>query len=485
MFLKNLILVLCRNAQEGGLIARTLRYREVRCLPLPFDTPAQQALSHDPCGVIVTTDHFSADALDGLDFSLLSAGLPVLALGGAAAQLCSHFGGSFDMCANERASVTLSLSDEAIFEGIDPGERKLGLLAELSLPEVLSPIATATERVIGFRHKALELYGMQHPIERNDPDAAQLLYNFATSVCSAQPDWTDDAIIDAAVERICLAAPEGRVLCAVSGGVDSAVCAKLASMAVGDRLMCVFVDTGLFREDEPARVIRTYMESMGLVVAHVDASESFLRALSGVSSAADKERIATQLMTQVLIKQLNYDPEIRTIVKGTNFNDRLFGFAAEPEKEAPAEGVCVCEPINDLFKAEVRSLATALDLPAVITARQPFPSSGLALRVMSSVDAEKLHILRTADAIFSEEILEGGHDRRLWQYYATLTPNPDRPGTNAVILRATQAAQNGAYAARLPFDVLERAGERILSELPSVRRVVYDLTPSAHYGELE
>lgn len=480
------ILVFCRDAQQAGLIARTLRFREVNCLPLPFDTPAQEALSHQPSGLIVSTDSFEADALDGLDFSLFSAGTPVLALGSAAAHLCSHFGGSFTADTNQRASVTLSLSDEALFQGIDSGERKLGRLAELTLPEALCPIATATERVIGFKHRALELYAMQHPIERNDPDAAQLLYNFAVSVCAAQADWTDDAIIENVVSRIREAAPEGRVLCAVSGGVDSAVCARLASMAVGDRLMCVFVDTGLFRQDEPARVIRTYMESMGLVVAHVDASDSFLRALSGVSSPRDKERIAGQLMTQVLIKQLNYDPEIHTIVKGTNFNDRLFGFAADSgEKEAPLGDVTVCEPINDLFKVEIRRLATALDLPAVITARQPFPSSGLALRVMSSVDAEKLQILRTADAIFTEEIVSGGHDRRLWQYYATLTPNPDRIGTCAVILRATQAAQNGAYAARLPFDVMERASERIRTELPIVTRVVYDLTPSVHYGELE
>ncbi len=480
------ILVLCRNAQQAGLIARTLRFREVNCLPMPFETTLQQALAHSPRGLILCADGFEPDALDGLDFSLLSAGIPVLALGGAAAQLCVHFGGSFALCGDDHASVTLGLTDEALFQQIDSGERKLGRLAELTLPDSLSPIATATERIIGFRHRALELHAMQYPIERNDPDAAQLLYNFAVSVCGVAADWTDEAIIQSAVSRIREAAPEGRVLCAVSGGVDSAVCAKLASMAVGDRLMCVFVDTGLFRQDEPERVIHTYMESMGLVVAHVDATDTFLRALNGVSSPSDKERIASQLMTQVLIKQINYDPEIRTIVKGTNFNDQLFGVpAGENEKEAPLGDLTVCEPINDLFKVEIRRLGTALDLPSVITARQPFPTSGLALRVMSSVDAEKLQLLRTADAIFTEEIRNGGYDRRLWQYYATLTPNPDHPDTFAVILRATQAAQNGAYAARIPSDVLERASERIRSELPIVKRVVYDLTPSKHYSELE
>ena len=482
--MQDMIVVLCRHPREAGLVARMLRCREIYCLPLPFDTPAEQVLSHSPKGVILASESDCAETLDSFDFSLLSLDVPVLALGGMAAELCAHFGGSAAPAVCERSFVTLSLAGDALFEEIDSGERMLGGFSELTLPETLTPLASATERVIGFKHQALPLYAMQFPIERNDPDSAQLLYNFAHAVCGAEPVWNDDAIIDHAVEVIRKAAPEGRVLCAVSGGVDSAVCAKLARLAVGDRLVCVFVDTGLFREEEPESVIRAFMETMGLVVAHVDASESFLRVLSGVTNPADKERIASQLMTQVLIKQLNYDPEIRTIVMGTNFNDKLFGFAPA-EKEAPMEHITMCEPISALFKDEVRRLATALDLPPFITNRQPFPSSGLALRVMSSLTEEKLRYLRKADAIFTEEIRSGGYDRRLWQYYATLVESPDRPDGYAVCLRATQTAQGGAVAARLPYDLLERTTEKILAEVPGAARVVYDLTPSAHYGELE
>jgi len=484
--MQDMILVFCRSIHQAGLIARTLRCRELLCLPMPFETRAEQALRLSPKGIVISADSYSDDALDGLDFSLLSSGVPVLALDGAAAVLCRHFGGEASDVSGERSFVALSLADDPLFEGIDSGERMLNAYAALTLADALEPVASAAECVLGYRHRALPLYGMQYPIERNDPDAAQLLSNFAMGVCGAEAVWNDDAIIDRAVEAIRLAAPEGRVLCAVSGGVDSAVCARLASMAVGDRLMCVFVDTGMFREGEPDEVIRTYMDSMGLVVAHVDAHDSFLRALSGVSSPRDKERIASSLMTQMLIKQLGYDPEIRTIVMGTNFNDTLFGSVpGAGEKEAIVEGVAICEPIRELFKEEVRRLAAALELPAAITARQPFPSSGLALRVMSSVSEEKLRLLRMADAFFTEEIRAGGYDRRLWQYYATLIESPDRPDGYAVCLRATQAAHGGALAARMPFDVLERAAARIREEIPGISRVVYDLTPSAHYGELE
>ncbi|MCI6376526.1 MAG: hypothetical protein MR842_02030 [Clostridiales bacterium] len=481
------ILVLCRNRSLAGLISRTLRYRQIYSLPLPFETPAEEVLARAPRGVIVASDAFGADALDGFDFSLLTSQTPILALGGAVGVLCRHFGGAAGPASCARGSVTLGLAEDPLFQDVASGEHVLHGFCELTLPEGLSSLATANERPIGFKHAALPLYALQYPIERNDPDSAQLLFNFAASVCGCSASWDEDSIIDMAVDRVRTAAPEGTVLCAVSGGVDSAVCAKLASLAVGDRLKCVFVDTGLFRCNEPEGVITVFAESLNLTVSYVDARTAFLTALSGVSSLEEKERVASQVMTQVLVSQLTHDHSIRTIVMGTNFNDTLFGISpgASLDGQAHAPSVRLCEPVNDLFKDEVRRLAAALALPASIATRQPFPASGLALRIYGQVTEDKLMLLRAADACFLEEIRAGGHDKRLWQFYATLVNNPDRPGGYAVCLRALQASQGGALAARLPFDVLERATQRIRTEVRGITRVVYDLTPSAHYGELE
>ncbi len=478
------IVVFCKSSSLSGLIARTLRYRQVYSLPLPPESAPEEVLSLSPRGAVIAGG--AQDVPEALVRALLQAGVPVLALGCAAAGVCRCFGGQ---CADEapvRGAVTLSLSESPLFEDVESGERVLHCLCEMTLPEGASVLATATERPIGFALSDLPLYALQYPVERNDPDAAQMLCNFAVSLCGCARTWDEDAIIDQAVERIRASAPEGRVLCAVSGGVDSAVCARLASLAVGDRLICVFVDTGLFRSDEPDMVISTFMETMGLVVAHVDASEAFMQALCGVTDFKTKERVASELMTRVLRKQLSFDPAIRTIVMGANLSDTLFGFSpSEAHQRADGETVILCAPICDLFKEEVRRLAKALSLPDSVAERQPFPASGLALRVYGQVTEERLQILRKADRIFREEICAGGFEKRLWQYYATLVDSPDNPGGYAICLRALQASQGGATSARLPFDVLERAAERIRRELPEATRVVYDLTPSAHYGELE
>lgn len=485
--MQDAILILDHDAALAGLIARTLRSQQIYCKPVSSRITLAQALRQSPRGLILAARQDAPTTLSGLDLSLLTAGLPVLALGAMAPALCLHYGGTVLHREGESENITLGLEDQPLFEGMSRGERMLYALYDLTLPQGLACLATATERCIGFTGEGGKLYAIQYPIERNDPDAIQLLRNFATLVCGMEPLWSEGYIIDRAVEGIRAAAGGNRVLCAVSGGVDSAVCARLAHMAVGDRLVCVFVDTGLFRRGEPQAVIESYMETMGLVVAYEDAQETYLNALRGVTLAADKERIASSLLRQVFEKQHSFDPELHILVLGTNYNDTLYGFTPPkaPAGEAETPPLAVCEPVRGLFKDEVRRLAKALSLPGSIADRQPFPASGLALRIYGEITPERLETLRKADAFFSEEIFAGGHERKLWQYYAAMGENPDDRDGYVIILRASQACSGNACASRLPYDLLERVVERILAELPEVTRVLYDMTPSQHYSLME
>ena len=481
--MQNSMVVLVHQPALGGMVARTLRGQQIYCRLAPFSASADEVLAGSPRGVILAAGHDETVAPDELDERLLHSGVPVLALGAAASALCERMGGSVKRTLPDTETVTLAFENVPLYESVSAGSRVLHDLRLLSLPLCLRCTATASGECIGFEHESLPLHAVQYAIERNDPDAVQLLTNFATLLCGAEPTWDESAIIDEAVEKLRAQIGESRALCAVSGGVDSAVCAKLAHMAVGDRLQCVFVDTGLFRQDEPESVIQSYMDSLGIVVAYVDARDAFLRALAGVQSAPDKERIIATLLRQVLRKQLENDPDVRVIVRGVNLNDTLYG-GVEPMAQAP-EGIAAAEPVAGLFKEEVRRLARALLLPDSIAEREPFPQSGLATRIAGEVTPEKLELLRAADGYFMEEIRAGGHERKLWQYYAMLADNPLGEGGCAVALRAVQAGQDGAHAARLPYDLLERVVERVRGELPQVRRVIYDLTPSAHYSTME
>lgn len=482
------ILVLSHNAALSGLIARILRWREVYSTILPVNTKFSVLREQGVKGVVLAADTPDNTLLDELDPAILQSGLPVLALGGAAPLLCRWHGGSFGPWEKTAAASVITFSDIPLFREISSGERMLHHYAALSLTDGLQPVAEADGAAVGFRHAALPHFGIQYPIERHDPDGALLLSNFALEICGAKADWNMDTIIDLALDEIRREAPaEGKILCAVSGGVDSAVCARLVSLAAGSRLRCILIDNGMFHDGEPEFIVREFQENLGITLERIDAQAEFLEAFRGVTDEKKKAQIASERMIQVLARQINDDPDVRTVVLGTNFNDTLFGQSPIPalQKATESRQPLFLQPLQNLFKDEIRRLAQALSLPGLLCLRQPFPTSGLASRIFGEVTPERLQVLRAADACLEEEIAESGFERKLWQYYSVLCQSPDMPGYYTIVLRALQAGRTTATSARLPFDLLERVSQRMLRELPGISRVVYDLTPSRHYVEQE
>ena len=486
--MQDTVLIVGYDFSLAGLIARSLRLQQVYARQLPGDISARELLRQKPCGIILAMDQRSDTPPALPDPAIWEAGIPVLALGKLAVALAVHFGGESLDCLPSSHAITLGLSESPLFTDILGGERVLHDLTCLSLPEALAPLATATEQPIGFQHPSLPLYGLQYPIEHNDPDAARLLFNFATRICGGSADWDEHRMIQQAVEKIRLAAGEDGAICAVSGGVDSIVCAKLAHMALGDRLRCVFVDTGLLRRGDGEAALRVCEEHLQFPVVRVDAQDLFLRAMAGVDNPTEKEKISISLLQRIFHRQLAEDPSQKTLLLGSDFNDTLHAFhlLSKGSGNMPEGAGCkTLEPLSDLYKEDVRRLGAALSLPASVVNQQSFPASGLALRIMGEVTAQRLALLRAADALFVEEITEGGHEKRLWKYHATLLEAPEKPGFYAIVLRALQATQGSAYAARLPFDLLERVTSRILVQIPEICRVVYDLTPNMDYIDLE
>ena len=482
--MRDMVLILNFDNTGSRAIARALRAEMIYCKVVPPDITAEQVSAQQPLGLILA-GAVNGSVPAGVDPALLTGEWPVLALGDAACMLCRGLGG--DACETVLCGGIGGVRFEPcrLTEGIESCERMLRSVRRLLLPDHLRVLADSQGEAVGFRHASLPLYGVQFSLETNDTDGMRLLLNFALNICGCTRWWDFDVYIDRAVSELRRIIGDGRAVCAVTGGLNSGVSALLAHKALGGRLQCVFIDTGLMRENEGREVLSFYRDRLGLNVYHVQAGERFLDALRGVTDPAEKRRIISETLQAVLDETLSQLGDFTVILRSTTATDLMRG---EDAKKRPGlRGAApTVEPLRELFKDEVRRVAERLNMPEEIIHRQSFPGSGLALRILGSVDPARLQTLRAAEQIFDEEVRASGQDKRLRQHFAVLSPMPGDDARAVIVLRAVQSSDAyPAYAARMPYDMLERVTERILRERPETVRVVYDLTPSTHSRNVE
>ncbi|HEY5487210.1 MAG TPA: glutamine-hydrolyzing GMP synthase [Candidatus Limnocylindrales bacterium] len=506
------IVILDFGSQYSQLIARRVRELNVYSELLPFDTPWDQISRSHPKAVILSGGPASVyeDGAPHPDPTIWSSGLPILGICYGMHLMAEALGGSvvsFERKEFGPAVVSVT-SNDGLFAGIEP-EQAVWMSHGDSierLPEGFRSIArTDSTPYAAVADPNRRLYGIQfHPEVVHTRRGRDILRNFVLEIAGARQNWTPANFISSNVEDIrrrveehsLATGTDGRVLCALSGGVDSAVAATLVHRAVGDRLTCVHVDHGMMRKNE-TELLRTAFEQLGVKVVVVNARERFLRKLEGVIDPEQKRHIIGNEFIRVFEEEAARLGRIDWLTQGTLYPDVIESATSSKEKAAakikthhnvgglPDDITFrLIEPLRYLFKDEVRAVGAELGLPDSMVQRQPFPGPGLAIRIIGEVTAERLDTLREADWIVIDEIKAAGLYHSVWQSFAILTPvrsvgvmGDGRTYANVVAIRAV-TSEDGMTAdwAKIPYEVLGKISSRIVNEVPGVNRVVYDIS---------
>ena len=496
------MLVIDLGGQYSQLIARRVRECRVYSELVGHTISPDAVRARNPFAVILSGGPASvyADGAPHVDPGIFELGIPTLGICYGMQLMALDLGGRVDRTGVSEFGKTDLRVEESRLLRDTPSEQTVWMSHRDSVvapPEGAAVVASSDSTPIGaFESPQRALYGVQfHPEVVHTPHGMAVLKNFLYDIASAPPAWTPAAVIEEQVERIRKQVGSEKVLCALSGGVDSAVAALLVHKAVGDQLTCVFVDHGLLRKSEAEQVVETFGRHFQVPLVHVQAQARFLELLDGVEDPEQKRKIIGREFIRVFEEEARKLGDIRWLVQGTLYSDVIEsggteGVAATIKSHHNVGGLPadmklkLVEPLRLLFKDEVRRVGEELGMPERMVWRQPFPGPGLAIRIIGAVSEERLEILREADAILQEEVRRAGLYRDLWQSFAVLpairsvgVQGDERTYGYPVVIRAvTSDDAMTADWARLPYELLETISARIVNSIPGVNRVVLDVT---------